>query len=127
LALLESPSRCARVILPRHGWGHRFFLGAHIYIWGRVKKLTGVFCCVYSSMATNKTPEHILKRQREYYKLHRRKRIRYAKERYYNKREEILRKVKERRERDPEFAEQQRVYAREYYKRKKNERKQQSN
>jgi len=70
-------------------------------------------------MPDKKTPEATLKKKREYYQKNRRARLRYAKERYYAKRELILQERAEKRLKDPAYVEKQRKYQHEYYLKRK--------
>lgn len=70
-------------------------------------------------MPDKKTPEATLKKKRQYYQKNRRARLRYAKERYYAKRELILQDRAEKRLKDPAYVEKQKKYQREYYLKRK--------
>ena len=65
-------------------------------------------------MTEKKTPEEVLQKKRKYYQNNKRARLRYAKERYYANREEILKKRAEKKLKDPEHAAKQKQYQREY-------------
>jgi len=66
-----------------------------------------------------KTPDAILEKKRDYYKRNRIKLLEKAKEHYQNNKNAILKRRKQRMADDPSYAEQQRAYHREYYKKRK--------
>jgi hypothetical protein len=70
-------------------------------------------------MPDKKTPEATLKKKRLYYQKNRRARLRYAKERYYAKREIILQERAEKRLKDPDYVSRQKKYQHEYYLKRK--------
>ena len=66
-----------------------------------------------------KTPKVIRDAKKQYYIEHREERLAYSNEYYQKNREEILKKLRERRKNDPKYAEKQRAYHRRYYQKNK--------